>query len=134
MCDFRIAIASRYPIESKVLGETRQVAVWTPAGNAAGRRYPVLYLTDAETQFGHTGTTAEFLARKRPQAIVVGIFNTDRARDLTPYKPNDREIEAQQPTVGGAGSIRRQMPTTAAARASRRPGTSAARSRNTRRR
>ena len=39
-----IAIASRYPVVSRVLGETRQVAVRMPAGNAAGRRHPVLYL------------------------------------------------------------------------------------------
>ena len=62
----------------------------------------MLYLTDAERQFGHTVTTVEFLSRngRMPPMIVVGLFNTDRTRDLTPYK--DKEDDAQLPTAGGA--------------------------------
>jgi predicted alpha/beta superfamily hydrolase len=65
---------------------------------------PVLYLTDAERQFAHTVTTVEFLSRngRAPAMAVVGIFNTDRARDLTPYKDGTEESDTRLPTSGGA--------------------------------
>jgi len=52
------------------------------------------------------GTTADFLADNNmmPPLIVVGIINTDRARDLTPYnagiKHTDGSVE-EYPTSGG---------------------------------
>lgn len=91
-----------FVLESKVMAEQRRVIVWTPPGYAAdSRAYPVLYLTDAERQFGHTVTTVEFLSRngRMPPMIVVGLFNTDRTRDLTPYKDSDSDL--QLPTAGG---------------------------------
>lgn len=100
-----LTLGKVFPIESRTLNEERKVVVWTPPGYAAsGRAYPVLYLTDAEAQFGHTVTTVEFLSRngRMPGAIVVGIFNVARTRDLTPYKPNDPEADRQVPTAGGA--------------------------------
>lgn len=90
-------------VDSKIMGEQRRVIVWTPADYAVGTRaYPVLYLTDAERQFGHTVTSVEFLSRngRMPPTIVVGLFNTDRTRDLTPYK--DKDDDTQLPTAGGA--------------------------------
>ena len=101
-----------FAIDSKVMAERRQVIVWTPPGYAVGTAsYPVLYLTDAERQFGHTATTVEFLSRngRMPAMIVVGIFNTDRTRDLTPYK--DKEDDAQLPTAGGADRFLRFIET-----------------------
>lgn len=98
-----LTMGELFAIDSKVMGEQRQVLVWTPPGYAVGSRaYPVLYLTDAERQFGHTVTTVEFLSRngRMPPMIVVGLFNTDRTRDLTPYK--DSDTDAQRPTAGGA--------------------------------
>lgn len=89
----------RIGFPSKVLGEERTLLVSLP--DAYGRskaRYPVLYLTDAETQFAHTSATAAFLARNgfMPGVIVVGIVNTDRTRDLTPSR------DPQFPGSGGA--------------------------------
>lgn len=73
-------------VPSTVLDETRTVYVRTPPGFTKGRRYPVLYLTDAGAQFAHTATTVEFLARQGrvPEMLVVGVTNTNRGRDLTP--------------------------------------------------
>ncbi len=74
-------------IESKVLGETRQILVRTPASYATGsQKYPVLYMTDGDRQLPHTAATADFLSRegRMPEVILVGISNTDRTRDLTP--------------------------------------------------
>jgi predicted alpha/beta superfamily hydrolase len=80
------------------------VIVWTPPGYENGRAtVPVLYLTDADRQFAHTVTTVEFLSRhgRAPAMLVVGIFNTDRARDLTPYKDGTEESDTRLPTSGG---------------------------------
>jgi hypothetical protein len=98
-----LSMGELFAIDSKVMGEQRRVLVWTPPGYAVGTAaYPVLYLTDADRQFGHTVMTVEFLSRngRMPPMIVVGLFNTDRTRDLTPYK--DKDDDAQLPTAGGA--------------------------------
>jgi uncharacterized protein len=89
-----------FGIESKILGEERIVVVRTPRQYAQGARYPVLYLTDGEAQFEHTVSTVEFLARneRMPELIIVGVFNTDRTRDLTP---------TSAPLTGGGGEVRR---------------------------
>lgn len=94
-----------FALDSKVMQEPRRVIVWTPPGYDNGRvRVPVLYLTDAERQFAHTVTTVEFLSRngRAPAMMVVGIFNTDRTRDLTPYKDGTDENDVRLPTAGGA--------------------------------
>jgi predicted alpha/beta superfamily hydrolase len=94
-----------FALASKVLGEERKVVVWTPPDYASSaRRYPVLYLTDAERQFGHSVTTIEFLSRngRMPAAIVVGIFNVARTRDLTPYTANEPDVDRRLPAAGGA--------------------------------
>jgi predicted alpha/beta superfamily hydrolase len=94
-------------LESKVMGETRNVLVRTPASYAtSGRAYPVLYLTDGDRQIQHTIATVDFLARERrmPEVIVVGISNTDRTRDLTPTRVERVEQNGQTltfPTSGG---------------------------------
>lgn len=97
-----LTMGETFTLESKVLAEQRRLIVWTPPGYAGDKHaYPVLYLTDAERQFGHTVTTVEFLSRngRMPPMIVVGLFNTDRTRDLTPYK--DSDTDRQLPTAGG---------------------------------
>ena len=100
-----LTLGEVFALDSKVLGEKRQVIVWTPPDYpVSGRGYPVLYLTDAERQFGHTVTTVEFLSRngRMPGAVVVGIFNVARTRDLTPYAANDPETDKRLPAAGGA--------------------------------
>jgi uncharacterized protein len=94
-----LVAGERVTLPSKVLGEDRAVFVAVPDSYArTARRYPVLYLTDAETQFEHTTATAAFLARNgfMPEVIVVGVQNTDRTRDLSPTRDPDF------PTSGGA--------------------------------
>ena len=107
-----VALGEAFAVNSTVMGEQRRVLVWTPPGYAVGKRaYPVLYLTDADRQFGHTVTTVEFLSRngRMPPMIVVGLFNTDRTRDLTPYK--DTDDDTRLPTAGGADRFLRFMET-----------------------
>jgi predicted alpha/beta superfamily hydrolase len=94
-----LAMGERLPFASKVMGEERTLFVSVPDSYAkTARRYPVLYLTDAEAQFEHTRATAAFLARNgfMPEVIVVGVTNTDRTRDLSPSR------NPKFPTSGGA--------------------------------
>lgn len=102
-----IDVGRRFTLPSTVLGETRTVFVRVPANyDRTTTRYPVLYMTDAETQFVHTAATVAFLSRtsRMPDMIVVGVTNTDRTRDLTPTKADlDPGFRGTQfPTAGGA--------------------------------
>src|SRR5688572_22507410 len=95
-------------IESKILGETRTVLVRTPPSYATGARsYPVLYMTDGETQLAHTAATVDFLVRngRMPEIILVGVTNIDRTRDLTPTRVERATFDGNAvtfPTSGGA--------------------------------
>ena len=92
-----LALAVTLTFHSKTLDEDRTVMVQVPADYArVEERYPVLYVTDAETQFEQTASSVAFLAaaNRIPQLIVVGIVNTNRRRDLTP-------TAAALPTAGG---------------------------------
>ena len=92
-------------IPSKILGETRRVLVRTPASYATSTRaYPVVYLTDGDRQIDHLVAVADFLVRegRMPEAIFVGIVNTDRVRDLTPTHVESFGQNFQLPTSGGA--------------------------------
>jgi len=59
---------TKLKIKSAVLGEDRVILVRTPAGYATNKNaYPVLYMTDGDAHIGHTGSTIEFLARKKTE-------------------------------------------------------------------
>jgi predicted alpha/beta superfamily hydrolase len=97
-------------VKSKILGEDRIILVHTPTNYERGNeRFPVLYLTDAETHFEHTAATMEYLAQngRMPKMIVVGIVNTDRPRDLTPTKGIVALPDGSNrfPTSGGANNF-----------------------------
>ena len=94
-----LVVGERIQLPSKVMGEERTLYVSLPSSyTRTSLLYPVLYLTDAEAQFEHTSATAQFLARNglMPEVIVVGVMNTDRARDLSPSH------DPKFPTSGGA--------------------------------
>lgn len=99
--------ATSATLRSQVLGEDRTVFVAVPESYTQGAdRYPVVYLTDADWNFAHTRSSAQFLARNRimPEVIVVGITNPDRVRDLyatrADFTLNGRTIRF--PTSGNA--------------------------------
>ena len=99
-----IRIGHKRSIESKVLGETRELWVHTPRGyDKSKRSYPVLYLLDGPHHFTHTVGTSGFLARngKMPEVIVVGIKNTERTRDMTPTKDASIKMPAMANAGGG---------------------------------
>jgi len=106
------ASLSSFTIDSKILGETRRINVYTPPGYAAHAeaRFPILYMPDGgmAEDFPHVTATVQELATAgaiRP-FLVVGIENTERRRDLTgPTEvAEDRKIA---PRVGGSAAFRK---------------------------
>ena len=105
-----IPVHETIKIESKILGETRVINIWTPSIYQNNNEpLPVLYMPDGgeKEDFPHIANTlAELIAAKKiPPTILVGIENTQRRRDLTgPTEvASDKEIA---PIVGGSENFR----------------------------
>lgn len=85
--DDAVTIGTSFKLRSEALGEERDLLVYTPPGYARGGKFPVLYMTDGETQFLHTAGTVDFLTRvgRISPLIVVAVRNSPghRTRDLT---------------------------------------------------
>ena len=95
-------------LDSEILGERLEIDVSLPRGDAGeSERYPVVYVLDAETNFGATSSIAHRLMKNKdiPKVLVVGIaydtsyqdFYRKRTRDLTPVAMK------RFPRGGGAG-------------------------------
>ena len=105
-----VTIATSYTLPSAVLGETRRVNVYLPAGYAEGdRRYPVLYLLDGGEgeDFHHISGLVQIgtMNGTMREVILVGLENTDRKRDFT-WPSTDPRDRAEVPTHGGAAKFR----------------------------
>ncbi len=97
-------------LKSKILKETREIAVWLPPGYAIGEaEYPVVYMPDGGVQedFPHIANTlSEMIATGTiAPVILVGVANTERGRDMTPASQiaNDEEYA---PLTDGAAKFR----------------------------
>ena len=89
-----IVIGKYKVIHSQLLNEDRLLFIHLPADYAESRAsYPVLYIlwVDIYDYFADAAMVAEKLGStgEIPQAIIVGIANTDRYRDLLPVKNRD---------------------------------------------
>lgn len=78
-------------LRSTILKENRKFYVHVPAGaagQAATKRYPVVYLFDADAQFAAATSMVQYLSTNYnalcPEMIVVGLLHPDRRKDLTP--------------------------------------------------
>jgi hypothetical protein len=103
-----ITLGETLRIQSKVLGEERLLVVSTPLSYALNRaRYPVIYLTDGGEHFLHVRGTVDFLARNglMPDAVIVGITNTDRTRDFTPTRVERERVRGVAVPTGGAAAF-----------------------------
>ncbi|MEO5967385.1 MAG: alpha/beta hydrolase-fold protein [Ferruginibacter sp.] len=83
-----IPLHQTFTIESKNVGESRVINVWTPEEYKSGNdSLPVLYMPDGGTKedFPHIANTlAELIKSKKIKPVIlVGIENTQRRRDLT---------------------------------------------------
>lgn len=100
-----------FTIDSKQVGEIRNINVWTPPEyKAIADALPVIYMADGgiiDEDFPHIANTlAELIKSKSiPPMILVGIANTQRRRDLTGFTeiPQDKEIAT---VVGGSEKFR----------------------------
>ncbi|WCT13301.1 alpha/beta hydrolase [Mucilaginibacter jinjuensis] len=82
-----VVIGQMDSVQSKILGEKRQIGVYVPPAMYPDQRFPVLYLLDGYTNFEQLVALVFHLGivnRTCPPMIIVGIDNTDRTRDLTP--------------------------------------------------
>lgn len=105
-----ITLGSSFVLSSGVLGEDREVRVFTPPGYDSGdEAYPVLYVLDGEFTFHFSTGIADFLDKTNriPPLIVVGVVNVDRTRDYTP-QPGEAE-RSRYATAGGADRFLRFM-------------------------
>ncbi len=80
--------AHKDSLQSEILGEQRDLLIKLPEAYDQSDRYPVLYLLDGEHTLYAAAAVAHQLANQfMPSVIVVGIPNTDRERDMTPFEP-----------------------------------------------
>ena len=98
-------------IKSAKLGETRVLNIYLPQGYSpdSAATYPVIYLLDgsADEDFIHITGIVQFLSMivdTMPKAIVVGIANTDRKRDMT-FPTTIAKDKADYPTTGGSAKF-----------------------------
>ncbi len=88
-----------HKINSKILNESRQILVRTPADYEDGNsKYPVLYMLDAHPP--HNALMVGMVEQQAasftmPEMIVVGIQNTNRSRDMSPT------VDAKNERQGG---------------------------------
>ena len=76
-----------YSIKSSVLGEDRRLFVALPPSHGfTSRPYPLIIVFDGASLFAPVATAAAALAEHghAPEAVIVGVLNTDRLRDLSP--------------------------------------------------
>ena len=99
-----LANTETFTLTSDRVGDTYFIKVAYPRDYAeSDKSYPVLYVTDAETNFGALQYVAQRLAKDRliPELILVGIaydtsyddFYRLRARDLRPSIPDDPDFD-----------------------------------------
>jgi predicted alpha/beta superfamily hydrolase len=98
--DVSVNVARSYTIESKTLGETRQVLVNLPSGYEDNQmRHPVLIVLDG-SPFMTFLASASLIDRSIPEFVIAAVPNVDRLRDMS--HENIGEI---WPTSGGADTF-----------------------------
>lgn len=107
-----LVIGQTFTIDSKLLSETRRINVYLPPGydEHTDTRYPVLYMLDGgiKEDFLHIAGLVEVLTGDNSMvpAILIGIENTQRRRDLTGPTTDPGDL-AIAPVVGKSALFRR---------------------------
>jgi len=83
-------------VHSDGLNEDREIRIHLPSDyHTSSKKYPSLYVLDGENsdRLNTAISAITYLSRVRklPQMIVIGVFNTDRTRDMTPEKIEQRK-------------------------------------------
>jgi predicted alpha/beta superfamily hydrolase len=105
-----VQLATSYTLHSQVLGEDREINVWTPPGYAAGdARHTVLYLIDGglEQDFPHIAGLGQLgaVSYTYEQLIIVGVKTGTRIAELTP-PATDARYQSAFANAGGAARFR----------------------------
>jgi len=105
-----IVIGRSYTLDSRILGQTRRINVWLPAGyETSAKAYPVVVLLDGgeHEDFHHATGLFDVGAMNGVlrDVIVVGIEGIDRRHDLT-HPSSQAEDHKLVPTGGGSGKFR----------------------------
>jgi predicted alpha/beta superfamily hydrolase len=82
--DFNLTLGKHEVIESKILGEKRDILVAPPRQSKPN--LPLLVVLDGEWSFDKVAVIVDHLVSsgRLPPMVVAGVVNTDRGRDLTP--------------------------------------------------
>lgn len=95
-----MTVATSYTIDSKILGEPRQVLVNLPRGYEENRmRHPVLVVLDGSPAMTFLARASLF-DRSIPEFVIAAVPNVDRLRDMS-----HRNIGDIWPTSGGADAF-----------------------------
>jgi len=88
--DFPLTFGTHETLQSKILGEKRDILVSAPAHPAPGM--PLLILLDGEWNLRNVSTAVGHLTAngRLPAMVVAGVVNTDRGRDLMPTFEGDK--------------------------------------------
>lgn len=105
-----VQLATSYTLHSNVLGEDREINVWTPPGYAEGdQRHTVLYLVDGglDQDFPHIAGLGQLgaVSYTYDQLIIVGVKTGTRIAELTP-PTSDARYTGAFPNAGGAARFR----------------------------
>ena len=106
----KIVRDEKVKFHSRALDEDRTILIHLPNDYALSeKKYPVLYVLDAEFFFQQAISAVEFLSELKyinvqpiPQMIIVGIVNVDRNRDYTPTYAPKQPGGLRYPTSGKA--------------------------------
>lgn len=107
-----LTIGQTFTLKSRILGETRRINVYLPAGytGSATLRLPVLYMPDGgmAEDFLHVAGLVQVSVGNETMRpfLLVGIENTERRRDLTGPTTNEQDRKIA-PRVGGSAAFRR---------------------------
>jgi len=99
-----ISIGAAKKIFSRILNEERQINIGLPAGyETSKRKYPLFIFSDGEEDYFKrtAGMVRHYNFFSIPEMILVGLPNTNRGRDLSPY------VSEQNPQSGGGGNFLR---------------------------
>lgn len=107
--DSLLIVGKKNKIVSRQLKEERSIWIHLPENyhdkRAINHHYPVIYVLDAELNFLTVTGVQAALHRggrsRKPDAIIVGIENTDRTRDLTPTPAVSERGHATLTNSGG---------------------------------
>jgi len=88
--DFPLIFGTHETLDSKILGEKRDILVAAPPHHAAGM--PLLILLDGEWNLRNVSAGVSHLTAngRMPPMVVAGVVNTDRGRDLMPTFAGDK--------------------------------------------